>query len=329
MPRAAVAWILGLVPSAAVLVVCRILDVDSDIIAAVLVMPLGPAAWLGGRRAGQRIGAAIGVGYAVALLAPFGHVRIGLTRDMLVLAVFVALGRVIGALGDRQRPALPSPVDNDPTALLNAVSHDLRNPLSTIRAASTDLRDGVHIDDAVRRSELLDLVCSETDRLDRLVGNLLHAGRARAGRLVADCGPESLGHVVASAIERLTQVHRRRIVNDVPSDLPPVHIDPTLIDQVIANLVDNSARVSPPDTAIRIAAVHVGDMVAVTVTDAGPGFPQPTADPFEAYVSTAGSSGLGLTICRSIVHAHGGTIELVPVTVGAAVRFTVPVADID
>jgi two-component system sensor histidine kinase KdpD len=248
---------------------------------------------------------------------------------MLVLAILVALGWVTGALSDRRRPAVAPAAPSDPTVLLNAVSHELRNPLSTIRAASTDLRDGRHVDDAARRDELLDLVVTETDRLDRLVGNLLHAGRARAGRLVADCGPESLRAVVDCAIVRLAQVHPQRIVNDVPVDLPAVMIDPVLIEQVIANLVDNSARVSPAGSPICVDAVRAADTVLVTVTDTGPGFPRSSADPFEAYVSAAGSSGLGLAICRAIVDAHGGTIDLVSVPAGAAVRFTLPVADLD
>jgi K+-sensing histidine kinase KdpD len=329
--RTTTAWLAGLVPGALALAVLRALEVDSDVIALVALVPVVVAAAIGGRRVGLRVGAAIGVAYAVALLAPFGHFRIGLTRDMLALAVFVGVGAAVGELADRRRPVtMPEAptVAGDPTALIRAVSHDLRNPLSTIRAASSDLLHGGHTDDPARRDELLGLVVTETERLDRIVGNLLHAGRARAGRIVPDVGPEALRAVVGDSLDRLAQVHPQRLVNEVPGDLPAVMIDVVLFDQVLANLVDNAARVSPADSSIVVGAGVDGGCVAVEVRDQGPGFGFVPGDPFEAYVTAGGSSGLGLAICRAIVEAHGGTITLLAVAAGACVRFTVPVADV-
>lgn len=328
--RTTAAWTVGIVPSAAVLAVCRALDVDSDVIAAVLVVPVAVAAALGGARTGVRIGAVVGVAYAVALLAPFGHLRIGVTRDMLVLLLFVALAAVIGWVVDRRtgRTLSSAAPGADAAALLNVVSHDLRNPLSTIRSASSELLSGRHVDGDEHREELLELVVSETERLDRIVGNLLHAGRARAGRIVPDVGPESVWQLVEGAVGRLSQIHRQKLANDVSVDLPAVLVDAVLIDQVIANLVDNAARVSPEVSTIRITADTDAGMVAVSVTDEGPGFELADEDPFEAYVSAGGSSGLGLAICRTIVAAHGGTIDVADASSGACVRFTLPVADV-
>lgn len=331
MTRTTTAWVAGLVPGALALAVLRAFDVDSDVIALVALVPVIVAAAIGGRRVGMRVGAAIGVAYAVALLAPFGHFRIGLTRDMLVLAVFVAVGTAVGELADRRRPAAPiepAASEGDATALIRAVSHDLRNPLSTIRAASSDLLHGGEGHDAARREELLGLVVTETERLDRIVGNLLHAGKARAGRIVPDVGPEALRAVIGDSLDRLAQVHPQPLVNEVPRDLPAVMIDVVLVDQVLANLVDNAARVSPHDAAIVVGAALDGARVAVEVRDEGSGFGAVPGDPFEAYVSAGGSSGLGLAICRAIVEAHGGTISLVDAPVGACVRFTLPVADV-
>lgn len=330
---------MGLVPSAVVLAVLRLLEVDSDVIAGVVLIPVVLAAAIGGRRDGARIGAVVAIAYAVALLAPFGHLRIGLTRDMLVLAIFTAAGAAVGELADRRRPAAPSRQSSrqpssgplpagDPTALLNAVSHDLRNPLSTIRAASSDLLHSAHGDDAARREELLGLVVTETERLDRIVGNLLHAGRARAGRIEPDSGPESLHLVVRDALARFGGARSHRLVDAVPVDLPPVMVDTVLLDQVLTNLVENAARFSPAGSEIRIAACRGAEAVVVSVSDDGPGFALGDADPFEAYVSAGGSSGLGLAICRAIVEAHGGTIEVADVPAGACVRFTLPIADV-
>lgn len=325
--RATSAWLIGAIPSAVVLVVGRAIGVDRDLIAALVLVPVAIGSAVGGRRTGAWIAAAAGVAYAVALLAPFGHVRIGLTHDMAVLVIFVAVASLVGHLADRRQPVAAAPPDADPAELLNAVSHDLRNPLSTIRAASTDLLHGQHADDAARRDELLGLVVSEAERLDRIVGNLLHAGRARAGRIVPHAGPESLRRVVGESLDRLGQIHPQPLVNEVDPRLPAVLIDAVLIDQVIGNLVENAVRVSPPGAAVRVSAACASPgTVEVTVHDDGPGFTLVDGDPFEAYVSASGSTGLGLSICRAIVTAHGGAIAAVDTGTGGCVRFTLPVA---
>jgi K+-sensing histidine kinase KdpD len=329
--RATAAWLVGLGPSAVAIALCRVFDVDSDITAALPIVPVGIAGLIGGRRLGVRVAAVVGVIYAVALLAPFGHFRIGLTRDVLVVAIFVTIAFATGTIADRRRgdetPPAEPPAAGDPNVLLRAVSHDLRNPLSTIRAASTDLLSGRHVDDAQRREELLGLVVNESERLDRLVGNLLSAGRARAGKLEPQLAPEPLAVVVDDSLSRLRQLHPHRLVMDVDDDLPDVLVDAVQIDQVIANLVENSARVSRPTSTITVSARRDRTCVVVTVDDDGPGFSPTADDPFEAYVSSTGSSGLGLAICRAIVAAHGGTIEVdtTPSAGGGRVRFTLPV----
>lgn len=330
--RATIAWLVGLVPSATTVALCRVLGVDSDVTAALPIVPVGIAGAVGGRRLGVRIAAVAGVIYSAALLAPFGHFRIGLTHDVLVVAIFVAVAFVAGAIADRRRvapDAVPAPGQGDPTVLLRAVSHDLRNPLSTIRAASTDLLSGRHVDDARRRDELLGLVVDESERLDRLVGNLLSAGRAHAGKLDPKLAPEVLAVVVGDSLSRLRRQHPQHLVMDVDDTLPEVMIDAVQIDQVITNLVENAARLSPPASVITVSGRCDGDRLVVTVDDHGPGFAPATDDPFDAYVSTTGSSGLGLAICKAIVDAHGGAIEVQrpPLAPGGRVRFTLPIAD--
>jgi K+-sensing histidine kinase KdpD len=333
--RTTTAWLVGLVPSTLAVGVCRVLEVDSDVTAALPIVPVAAAGLIGGRRLGIRIAAVAGVIYSVALLAPFGHFRIGLTRDVLVVTMFVTVAFVAGALADRRRvePTAEATVvvraaSSDPSMLLRAVSHDLRNPLSTIRAASTDLLSGRHVDDAARQEELLGLVVNESERLDRLVGNLLSAGRAHAGKLEPRVAPEVLAVVVGDSLSRLRQLHPHHLVMQVDDALPEVLVDAVQIDQVVTNLVENAARMSPPASTITVSAHSDDAWVVVTVDDDGPGFAPTAEDPFDPYVSSTGSSGLGLAICKAIVHAHGGAIEVVrpPRALGGTVRFTVPIA---
>lgn len=324
---------VGLLPSTAIVAACRALDVDENATAALLVAPTVAASWMGGRRVGVRIAAVAGIGYAVALLAPFGHVRIGLTNDMVVLALLVAVAAAVGAVADRRRAPAPADVAGEATSgeILHAVSHDLRNPLSTIRAASTDLLAGGYADDADKRDALLSLVATESERLDRIVGNLLHAGRVQSGRFEPELGPESIGALLHGSVARLAQLHARQLPVEVPEPAPVVMVDVVQLDQVVANLVDNAVRVSPPGSTItlRVLPPH-GGLVPVVVEDEGPGFDASLGDPFAAHVSGSGSTGLGLSICRAIVDAHGGTIEAGrSPSGGGSVRFTLPLADLD
>ena len=170
---------------------------------------------------------------------------------------------------------------------------------------------------------------SESERLDRIVGNLLQAGRVQAGRLEPELGPESIAAVLSESVGRLGRLHPQPIEVAVPSPAPVVMIDAVQIDQVVANLVENAARVSPPGATIRIVVATGDDAVEVRVDDDGPGFARGLGDPFAPHVSAAGSTGLGLAVCRAIVAAHGGTIAAGrSPSGGGSVRFTLPLADV-
>jgi K+-sensing histidine kinase KdpD len=328
--RVKVAWLLGLLGSALILGLCLTFDVDTDVTAACLLPTIGVAAAIGGRTIGLWVAGLVGVGAAVTLLAPFGHLRFGLTHDMLVVAVFLSLALVVGTVSDRRRVQPERPAPADPTQLLSAVSHDLRNPLSTIRAASSDLLNGTHGADSERQAELLGLVVLESERLDRIVGNLLSAGRAQAGRLESHPAPESPCQLLERSLPRLRQLHRHPIVVDTGDRLPDVMADEVQIDQVLTNLVENAARAAPPDSPIRVSARAGDGVVVFTVADEGPGFGDADGDPFQAYRSSSGSSGLGLAICKAIVTAHGGSIgiDAAHPGTGACVRFSLPIAGV-
>ncbi|MGH9138295.1 MAG: sensor histidine kinase, partial [Acidimicrobiales bacterium] len=218
------------------------------------------------------------------------------------------------------------------SALLRAVSHDLRTPLSTIHAVASDLRDEEGSYDAATRDELLDLVVDEAERLDRLVANLLSLSRIEAGALQPDLRSVALDELLGQCVKRHARLVRDRKVSvDVPFTLPSVEADWTLVDQAVTNLVVNAVRHAPEGSRIWVAARRVDDeWVEVAVTDQGPGVaPEIRAavlEPFRRGPEST-SSGVGLAIVRAVVDAHGGKLEIddAPGGGGTQVRFTLPV----
>jgi two-component system sensor histidine kinase KdpD len=219
------------------------------------------------------------------------------------------------------------------SSLLSSVSHDLRTPLATVTgAASALLADEGSIGDAERRA-LLRSIFDEAERLNRLVGNLVHMTRLESGAIRVEKAWQPLEEVVGSALERLQPLlGGHSVAIQIPTTLPLVPIDAVLIEQVLINLLENAARYVPPSTTIEISAEHHDAEVAVVVQDRGPGFrpgdEQRVFDKFfRAATGAAGlaGAGLGLAICRGIVEAHGGRIEARNRSGGGAmIRFTLP-----
>jgi two-component system sensor histidine kinase KdpD len=270
--------------------------------------------------------------YALVFIPPVGAVRIGLTEDVIVLITFVLVALVVGMLKGRERErAARSLLDERRALLLRGVSHDLRSPLTTIHTISTELRRGIGHDDATRH-ELLDRVVHESERLDRIVGNLLSVSRVQAGALAPAIEPESLDQLVTAAVERLEPNERRRVLVDVPADLPDVLVDAVQVDQVLTNLLDNALRHGRPSGVVSILAEQVDRIVRVTVGDDGPGFAPDVRDHlFEPLLrSDQRRGGLGLTVCKAIIDAHTGTIWAGDSPGGGAcVRFTLPIGASD
>jgi two-component system, OmpR family, sensor histidine kinase KdpD len=220
------------------------------------------------------------------------------------------------------------------TSLLSSLSHDLRTPLGAITGAlSSILEDRSTLTEATRR-ELLKTALGESQRMNRLIGNLLDMIRVESGALQVQKEWQPLEESVGVALIRLEdRLGEHPVDVRLPPDLPLVPIDGVLIEQVFINLLENAVKYTPPGTPIEITAVAVDGAVRVDVADRGPGLPAgEEARIFEKFyrapaaTSTSGV-GLGLTICRGIITAHGGRIwaENRPGG-GAMFRFTLPLS---
>jgi K+-sensing histidine kinase KdpD len=293
---------------------------------------------------GRFVAAAITVESAFAFavfLPPVGLPLVELTHDVIALGVFAVVTGALGVLvstvvtserrrshAERAQIATLQHIDEQRSALLRSVSHDLRTPLASIRAVVTDLRTDAPYD-RTTRDELLGLVADETERLDRLVANLLSLSRIEAGAFLPDRVPLDLAELLDACTVRLRrELDEVEVVIDVPDDLPPILGDHSQIDQVLTNLVENAARHSPANGRLTIRARREGDLVAIAVSDEGPGIPDhlraAVLEPFRGAGSSA-STGIGLAICRSIIQAHDGTITVDGQPDGGArITITVP-----
>jgi K+-sensing histidine kinase KdpD len=336
-------------------------DVSRATPALILVLPVLLAAALGGPIVAIVIALVAGMAYNLAFIPPVWTAKIRSVDDAVAFGVFLAVAVVAGALvarlAERRRAAeqrsreiqalyeqyeqvvaererlteeahrmeLLEQVDQQRSALLRSVSHDLRTPLATIKAATSDIRSGAEYDQRAR-DELLDLVGDEADRLDRLVANLLSLSRIEASALQPDRQAVVLQELVAERARRLARLFSDvRLELSFPDDVKTVDADYSQLDQVFTNLLENAARYAPPGSVVRVSARQQHDDVVVCVSDQGPGVDPMTADDlFKPFRSGRGSegTGVGLAICKAIVEAHGGRIEAATVPSGGAL-FTV------
>ena len=239
-------------------------------------------------------------------------------EDRRVLQVFVA--QLNAALAHRSLAAQAASAsalaeaDFLRTAILRAVSHDLRTPLSSIKAAATSLLEQDVEWSSDDRLDFLHTIDEETDRLNRLVGNLLDMSRLEAGAVRAQIQSVGLEEVVPLALAGVAS--RDRLELTVPETLPQVMADPALLERALANLVTNALRYSPPDRPVRLEAGAFGTHIDLRVIDSGPGVPAIMRDrifePFQRLGDNGTDTGvgLGLAVARGFVRAMGGELEL-------------------
>jgi two-component system sensor histidine kinase KdpD len=216
------------------------------------------------------------------------------------------------------------------TALLSSLSHDMRTPLASIEGAASTLLQDVEPTAAARR-ELAATIVQESRRMGRLVANLLDMIRVETGALQVHKEWQLLSDVVGVALLRTDeQLRGHPVTTAFPPDLPLVPMDEILLEQVFVNLLENAAKHTPPDTPIELGAVSRPGEVVAYVADRGPGLPAGEEElifrKFHRGGGGAGGIGLGLTISRGIVTAHGGRIWAENRTGGGAVfRIALPI----
>ncbi|MBR0344286.1 MAG: sensor histidine kinase KdpD [Rudaea sp.] len=221
-------------------------------------------------------------------------------------------------------------------ALLSSISHDFRTPLASIvGAASTLLDESGQPIEAPQRKALLRTVLDEANRLHRLVGNLLDLTRLTSGKLSLKRQWVPLEEILGAVLHRLHEAQGgREIKVDLPADLPLLHVDEVMIEQLLFNLLDNAQKYTPGGSSIEVSAGTARDEIVVSVRDHGPGLPAGEEtlvfEKFHRGRDEAAQSGfgLGLTIAKAIVEAHGGDIRARNYSAdrgdGAEFTFTLP-----
>ncbi|MCL6300587.1 sensor histidine kinase [Streptomyces kronopolitis] len=249
------------------------------------------------------------------------HMALALTgrvlpaEDRRVLAAFAAQAAVVldrqRLVGEAERARELAEGNRIRTALLAAVSHDLRTPLAGIKASVTSLRSDDVAWSREDEAELLAGIEAGADRLDHLVGNLLDMSRLQTGTVTPLIRDIDLDEVVPMA---LGGVPEGSVTLDIPEELPIVAVDPGLLERSVANLVENAVKYSPDGRAVLVSASALGDRVELRIADRGPGVPDGAKDrifePFQRYgdAPRGAGVGLGLAVARGFAEAMGGTL---------------------
>jgi two-component system, OmpR family, sensor histidine kinase KdpD len=238
--------------------------------------------------------------------------------DRRVLGAFAAYAAAaleqqrLSAEAEAARPIAEA--DRMRTALLAAVSHDLRTPLASAKAAVTSLRSHDVQWAQEDRDELLATADESLDRLAYLVDNLLDMSRLQAGALSVFPRPTDLDEVVSRSLDDIGPTARDVMV-EMPRNLPEVQVDPAILERVIANVTANAVRYSPAGSPPLLRASTLGDRVELRIVDRGPGIPEDDRDrvfvPFQRLGDTDNTTGvgLGLALSRGLTEAMGGTLE--------------------
>jgi K+-sensing histidine kinase KdpD len=287
----------------------------------ILVFPLAVMATVTRFGIGPGVLTAVGgvLVFDFVFVPPALHFVVPDSRDALTLGVMFAVAIIASLLAERLRNEAAkarrqAEIERVRNALLSALSHDLRTPLTALVGASNALYEDRL--DAQERREFSRMIAEEAARLNRLVGNLLELTRLESGTVTVKQTPQSIDEVIGSALCRLErQLADRPVRTDVPEAIPLVACDPVLIEQVFINLLENVIRYTPAGSPVEISVHPHTEGIVVDVADHGPGVVAGEEERlFEKLyrgrhdARRDGGAGLGLTICRAIMTAHNGHI---------------------
>jgi K+-sensing histidine kinase KdpD len=262
-------------------------------------------------------------------LAPVHTFALRESENWVALAVYLTVGVVVGELATRSRRLARQAVEAETlrqsdavkTAVLHAVSHDLRSPLTAIRAASEGLEGPAARLDAGEREELLETIAIEVRRLERLVDNLLDLSRLEAGPATRIPELWTLDTLLASALEQLGR-EADRVQTTVEDNPGVVRVDGPQLHRVLVNLLENALKFSSPVDPVEVTLAGDGSRVTVRIRDRGPGVPEADRDrifdAFERGDRAGPGSGLGLAIARGFAEANGGRIWVEPAATGGS-----------
>jgi two-component system, OmpR family, sensor histidine kinase KdpD len=241
------------------------------------------------------------------------------SSNWLALAVYLVTAVVVSALATRARRRAEVAIEAEAlrrsdamkTAVLRAVSHDLRSPLTAIVAAASGLADPQVRLDREDHDELVASIRAEAERLDRIVGNLLDMSRLQSG--VAEPHRElwTVDDLVSRALEQVGP-GSERVQTQLGEHVPPVEVDATQIERVLVNLIDNALKFSPPGTPVLVQTEPRGRELLVHVHDSGGGVAQADRElvfePFRRAKAESRGAGLGLAIARGFAEVNGGRV---------------------
>ena len=250
----------------------------------------------------------------------------------------IAIDGIINAK-ERERAAVLAKNEQLRANLLRSISHDLRTPLTSISGnASNLISNGNDIDDATKK-QIYEDIYDDSLWLINLVENLLAVTRLEEGRMNINLTTELVGDVIAEALKHIhTKSEKQKIIVIQPDDLLLAKMDARLIVQVLINLLDNAIKYTPSDSQITITAKRNGETVCVSVADNGNGISdEQKSRVFDMFYTGANkiadcrrSIGLGLSLCKSIINAHGGEITITDnVPHGAIFTFTLPAGEVE
>jgi two-component system sensor histidine kinase KdpD len=230
---------------------------------------------------------------------------------------------------EAERARAKAEMEQTRNTLLGAISHDLRTPLSTIKASATALSKEADQLNQEESRDLLELIVAESDRLEHFIGNVLDLMRLESAFIKPRLELQPIEEAIGNVLSRL-EPKLGRIDVELPDDLPPAMLDGLLLEQLFVNLIEN-AYIHGSNEKIKLIAKLAGQSLLLEVSDVGPGILEHIRDHiFEKFFRphdspNTGGVGLGLAICRAIVQLHGGRIWVeTNENGGASFKFTLP-----